>query len=273
LRTGGACCQLWDGDGFRRLRAGDGLIDLYGRRLALNLMIQPDSGLKVIGDQEMRNQGFISRFLMTAPEPLAGSRLPWDKEPARGLDAALRFYTRRILEIFELPIPAANDTGNELTPRTLVLSDEAELALRDFFIFAERGQKPGGPFAKLTDVAGKMTQQAGRLAGVLTLVDDSHAAEIDGDAMLRACELCRWYLGETIRLAADAKEAPALQDAELLKTWIADKGHKHVTSTILLNGGPNKLRDKAILDPAIDVLVANGWLIPDGASRRSWRVA
>ena len=34
LRTAASFAQLWDGQGLRRLRAGDGLIDLHGRRLA-----------------------------------------------------------------------------------------------------------------------------------------------------------------------------------------------------------------------------------------------
>ena len=43
LRTAASLSQLWDGDGLRRLRAGDGLIDLHGRRLATHLMIQPEA--------------------------------------------------------------------------------------------------------------------------------------------------------------------------------------------------------------------------------------
>ena len=35
--------------------------------------------------------------------------------------------------------------------------------------------------------------------------------------MLRGSGLARWYLGEAVRLAADVKAAPALQDAEVLK--------------------------------------------------------
>ena len=39
LRTAASFASLWDGQGLRRLRAGDGLIDLHGRRLACHLMI------------------------------------------------------------------------------------------------------------------------------------------------------------------------------------------------------------------------------------------
>ena len=43
LRTAASFASLWDGQGLRRLRAGDGLIDLHGRRLACHLMIQPEA--------------------------------------------------------------------------------------------------------------------------------------------------------------------------------------------------------------------------------------
>ena len=37
LKTAAALSALWDGAGIRRLRAGDGITDLPGRRLALHL--------------------------------------------------------------------------------------------------------------------------------------------------------------------------------------------------------------------------------------------
>ena len=43
LKTAAALSTLWDGCGIRRLRAGDGITDLPGRRLALHLMVQPDA--------------------------------------------------------------------------------------------------------------------------------------------------------------------------------------------------------------------------------------
>jgi Protein of unknown function (DUF3987) len=48
LRTAANFASLWDGQGLRRLRAGDGLIDLHGRRLVSHLMIQPDAAAAVL---------------------------------------------------------------------------------------------------------------------------------------------------------------------------------------------------------------------------------
>jgi hypothetical protein len=271
LRTAATLSQLWDGGVLRRLRAGDGLVDFRGRRLATHLMIQPEAALSVLADPVLRDQGLLSRILFAAPETLAGTRM-W-KEPAREFDAHLRRYAARLLSIFELPIAAANAAGNELTPRALDLSAEAREAWTKFHDDVEAGMATKQAFADLRDVAGKAAEQAARIAGVLTIVDDLHATTIDGNAMLRACDLVGWYLNEAVRIASDVKSAPTLQDADLLKQWIIGRGLQHVTATILQKDGPGRLRRKDKLDPAIDALEADGWLIPDGASRRAWRLA
>ena len=75
MRTAASFSSLWDGRGLRRLRAGDGLIDLHGRRLAAHLMVQPEAAADVLNDPVLRDQGFLSRFLIAAPEswPVNGS--------------------------------------------------------------------------------------------------------------------------------------------------------------------------------------------------------
>jgi Protein of unknown function (DUF3987) len=70
LKTAAALSTLWDGSGIRRLRAGDGITDLPGRRLALHLMVQPDAATAFLTDPILRDQGLLSRFLVAAPESL-----------------------------------------------------------------------------------------------------------------------------------------------------------------------------------------------------------
>ena len=115
LRTAASFASLWDGQGLRRLRAGDGLIDLHGRRLSCHLMIQPEAAGGVLGDPVLRDQGLLSRFLIASPGSKAGERL-W-QEPNERTEPALRRYIARLLSIFETTPLASNTSGNELTPR------------------------------------------------------------------------------------------------------------------------------------------------------------
>jgi hypothetical protein len=113
LKTAATLSTLWDGSGVRRLRAGDGIVDLPGRRLALNLMVQPDAAAAFLSDPILRDQGLLSRLLIAAPATLAGRRL-W-REPS-DLDGATKRYVAVVLDLLERPAPAANEAGNELTP-------------------------------------------------------------------------------------------------------------------------------------------------------------
>ena len=270
LRTAASFASLWDGQGLRRLRAGDGLIDLHGRRLAAHLMIQPEVAAGVLGDPVLRDQGFLSRLLIAAPESLAGERL-W-QEPRGETERALSKYIARTLSIFEAPTLASNSAGNELTPRALNMSPEARELWIAFHDTVEKSMRPDGPLAALRDVAGKATEQAGRIAGVLQIVDDVSASAVEADAMTRACELATWYLDEAARLASESLVPPVVRDAQTLLAWLHGHHMTTVTAATLQKSGPRPLRFKARLDPAINVLVEHGWLIPTDASGRAWRV-
>jgi Protein of unknown function (DUF3987) len=75
LKTAAALSEMWDGKGMRRLRAGDGLTILDGRRLATHLMLQPEAAATFLGDGLLKDQGFLSRVLIAAPQSLSGTRL------------------------------------------------------------------------------------------------------------------------------------------------------------------------------------------------------
>ena len=137
LKTAAALSTLWDGSGLRRLRAGDGITDLQGRRLALHLMVQPEAATAFLTEPILRDQGLLSRLLVAAPESLAGER-EW-REPA-DIDAAMRRYIAVILALLERPAPADNAAGNDLTPRALELSAEAKSAWVVFYNRLEKAQ-------------------------------------------------------------------------------------------------------------------------------------
>ena len=86
-------------------------------------MVQPDVAAILLNDRLLTNQGLLSRFLVTAPDSAAGTRL-W-REPAPTSDAALKRYGARLLEIMEARLPLVEGKANELKPRELPLSQAA----------------------------------------------------------------------------------------------------------------------------------------------------
>ena len=171
---------LWDSGFLRRVRKTTGVTDIHGHRLAMHLMVQPNVAEKVAGDPELRGQGILARFLVAAPDTLAGTRF-W-RELSRADEADIQRYGRRILALFEA-VP--NDA--ELMPIVLEMDDEARGLWIDFVNEIEAAQAAGRWLCLFRDVAGKAAEQAARLAGVLTIVENQHATHINSDAMHRAC--------------------------------------------------------------------------------------
>jgi hypothetical protein len=154
----------------------------------------------------------------------------------------------------------------------LDLSPEAREVWIAFHDGVEVAMRPGGLLAGLRDVAGKAAEQAGRIAGVLQIVDDVRSASIGVDAMGRACELADWHLSEAARLASESLIPPVIRDAQILLDWLHGRDAGTITAAMLQKNGPGPLRHKTRLDPALDALEEHGWLIPVDLSRRAWRV-
>ena len=82
LRTVAGLSSLWDTGPIVRVRAGDGVIVLPGRRLALHLMAQPDAAARMLSDEVLLDQGFLSRLLVAAPASTAGTRFQRELQPS-----------------------------------------------------------------------------------------------------------------------------------------------------------------------------------------------
>jgi hypothetical protein len=265
LKTAAALSALWDGSGIRRLRAGDGITDLPGRRLALHLMVQPDAAAGFLSEPILRDQGLLSRLLIAAPETLAGSRLY--HEPAEEMAAPLRRYFACIMDLLERPAPATNAAGNELTPRIIDLSAEARGLWVRFHDAIEKRMAADQSLEGLRDVGAKAAENAARIAGVLTIVANAEATEIDGEAMGAACKLMAWYLSEALRLSGVARQAPALRNAVKLSDWLRAKVKTEFALRDVLNSGPNVLRSKVAAEQAIAQLEEHGHIERRGEGR------
>jgi hypothetical protein len=265
LKTAAALSTLWDGSGIRRLRAGDGITDLLGRRLALHLMVQPDVAAAFLSEPILRDQGLLSRLLIAAPESLAGTRT-W-KDPVGGIDVAMRRYVAAILDLLERPAPAANEAGNALTPRDLEISAAAKAAWVAFHNRIEIAMMADGAFEGLRDVAGKAAENAARIAAVLTIVERPDALTIEAEAMAAACELMTWYLAEALRLSGAHRQSPSICNAIKLLEWLHVKGKVTFGLREVMQFGPSAVRSKAEAEAALGRLEDHGWIVKRGEGR------
>lgn len=270
LRTAAALSELWDGRPIKRVRAGDGVAILPGRRLSLHVMLQPDAAQGFVNDATLRDQGLLSRALLAAPESLAGGR--FYRQPSPDDERAIEQFTGRILHLLETPAPMAQGARNELSPRALPMSAEASALWVEFFNHVEKQSGKGKPLAALRDFASKAGEHAARLAAVLMLAANLNAAEIDGDAMADAVALMNFYLAEAERLRGLARIDGRLQRAADLLEWLAARGARVVTFREIVRLGPAAIRTKASADDAVSVLLAHRWLIETAQRPRTFTV-
>ena len=278
MRTAGTLCRLWDRGELDRVRSGDGATKLHGRRLALHLLAQPVIAERALSDDVLAGQGFLARCLLAWPEGTAGTRSYRAESLAD--DPAMRRFTGRLLELHESPLPLAQGQRQELQPRPLHLSDEAFKAWRSLHDSIEAHSGPGERFAQVKPWASKTAEQALRIAGVLTLVENPHAHTIEAATIERAAELALWHLNEAVRLAGTAELSPEVRDAEALLSWCHQTGRQHLHSSDALRLGPSRIRDRQAFERAISELVKAGWadqveggMDLDGAHRRKvWQI-
>lgn len=250
--------DLWQGNSIRRTRAGEGSSVLYGRRLAVHLMVQPGVARDFMADPMSADTGFLPRFLICEPPSTIGTRL---QANVKRNDVALTAFKVRLDAILQAPLPIDSNT-RELTPAILPLSSGARDMLEKYADEVELQQASGGNYATITGYASKSAEQAARIAGVLTAWHDLHASEVSPDTMNNAIQLARFHLSEALRLADTANVSKEIGNAEALRKWLHDRWtHPEVTLRDILQRGPNRLRESPVARAAIGSLEKHGWLV------------
>ena len=93
VRTGSGLSLLWDDGSMTRVRAGDGVIALVGRRVAMHLQVQPGVAARLLGDRVLLDQGLLSRVLISAPEIQAKGQ-GFGRSSSRLIDEVLSNFRR-----------------------------------------------------------------------------------------------------------------------------------------------------------------------------------
>ncbi|MDO7843438.1 YfjI family protein [Sphingomonas immobilis] len=262
--TGGMLSKLWDGSPIKRIRADkeNATTILYGRRLSLHLMVQPDIANSLLGNKAVRNQGLLSRILVAAPKSLKGSRF-W-KEPSDDARANLDRYQKKLALHLERPFAYREETSRALDLDLIVLQPEARTKLIAFSDHCEKLLGPGGKYEQIADFASKMTENATRLAAVIAWFESSSTLLREGlseRAVNAGIALVEFYAEEAARLYG----TPALDDddanAATLIEWVRKREFTAIGLRFLNRRGPTQVRSASVLKRAIQILVEHGHLV------------
>lgn len=279
LRTGAAISLLWDGEPIKRVRASGPPQIYFGRRVSLHLMVQPGVADEFLGDEQLRDQGLISRLLLAWPDSVIGYR-EVSSEPVR-TSAELQAYYDRINSLLELEPPTRSDDADQLDPRRLSLSPSARALLVEYAQAVENAQRPKEEFASITGVASKSAEQAARIAGVLTLFANVEATEVSESEMKDGIILAMWHLKEAKRILDVPETSQLLKKAQKLVDWLRHCEHGPTFSVrTMQRNAPNSLRNAELLRKLIKILVEHGHLQPvvglakneEPSPKKAWRI-
>lgn len=275
LRTAAGLSLFWDGAPVDRVRSGDGASKLFGRRVALHLMAQPRATFAWLSNPVLRDQGLFSRCLVAYPASTAGTRM-FRSEKAEDTTAAAA-YVSRMSELLGGNWPI--NEFHELQPQHMGIGGPARALWIDVHNQFERGI--AGALKPIKGLASKAAEHMGRIAGVLTLIEDPTGTSVSEEAMQRAALLMEFYLGEALRLSGVQPQHEKADQASVLWAWLALRGKKHITLPELTQHGPNKLR-KADTMRGLMAVLANHYMVRpmpqdtvlyDGKARReAWEV-
>lgn len=252
---------LWDGDAVRIDRVSTDSYQVDSPRLTISLMVQEKTLAKFLNNQGnlARDNGFLARFLVCFPEPMEGTRFGLHATGSRVHHDA---FQNRLMEILMSRISSVRPCGDR---KLLKLSSEASVALKNFADAVELALGSGGALADVKDSAGKVAENAVRLAGLFHVYEDL-AGPISYDTMMGSIQICDWHLIEFQRLFGHQAELPlemldAIELEKCIQKFSASYcGAKYVPKKYLFSHAPKAIRTKARLDMALHVLAHQGKL-------------
>jgi hypothetical protein len=265
LKTAAGFSQLWDGGTITRLRAADEASILTGRRPVMNIMIQPDAADGFLSNKVLCDQGLLSRILVARPDSQAGLML--FKETAPADTKAISDFGARILGILERPPALAEGKRNELDPPSLTLTADAVAAWIGFQHHVEKQRGKDGKLSEIRDFAAKAAEQAARIAGIITIVNNPDAEFINEPEMVNAAILMNWYLHEAERLKQAGVVSLELRRANDLLKWLQARPDGIAPFREILQFGPKATRTKAAAEEAIGILGNHGQIVPQEQAR------
>jgi hypothetical protein len=250
--------SFWDGNPANQVRRTSKTKTLYGKRLAMHILVQPEIAQNLFCDGLSQNQGFLPRMLITYPESKIGTRL-YRKARLESHDTVFRVSE---LIIDHLKRLASLECNQELNFRELNLSDEAHQKLCEFHDRTEIAQRKEGKYYDIIPYASKACEQVSRIAGVLTLFEDATATKVRTETVERAIDLVVYYLDEALRITHSIIMPDYLLKADKLRLWLLEEYKEtYINPRTIVNHAKGNYKTTAEAKKAIELLAQHGWLI------------
>lgn len=225
-------------------------------RLTTGIMVQPKAVEEFVVEkgESARDSGLLARMIVCVPRSTQGSRFVGNEIDA---DDKCRVFAERISELLERYVEAISTPG--FKREVVKFTPEAADAWVQYFNFVEQQIQPGGWYAEASDHASKLADNVARVAAAFHYFEG-----FEGDISLKTFETARMLVEDASKdfMSLFVPGPPGDAEADLLEKWFYEKmvvhGRTWVAKSLIMNKVPNPLRRKAVLDPALNILVLRG---------------
>lgn len=259
MGTLGHISKIWDGDSISQLRVSRDTPPVTDQRMALHLMGQEVIFGPLLSNELAREQGFLARILLVEAEPLAGTRKVGHSYTLKE-KADIEAMQDHVYDLLvSRPVAMLQGERNKLAPYSLTLSSEAVQVFREFETKVESAQAKGQKYELIKGWASKACEQALRLAGIFTVIENAeNEREIGIQTMIRGVTLAQFYVNEYRRLVASAIAQPEITKAQALLSWILEKRGPQIYRADIIQNGPSGYRSVSEVRPILDTLEKYG---------------
>ncbi|MEZ8042060.1 YfjI family protein [Vibrio sp. 1F263] len=242
--------SIWSGDEITVSRKSVGSFTVGGARLTMNIMTQWSALDRFMNKTkgDVRGNGFLSRFLVCAPESNCGFRQSYGIDYSEG---NLNRFNERLHQLLSQSAALSGYTNK----RTVSFSNEAKKAWFDIANHIELEMGPDGAFEHAKDHASKLPENIARLAALVHSFDNLSEEEISLDTLLEAIDLVAYFSKEFMKVFSAPPKY--VVDADNLYFWFCNQslcGVRYIKRNDLLQYGPNGTRKKKDLDLALGEL-------------------
>tara|TARA_R110001583_G_scaffold194969_1_gene368025 strand:- start:18946 stop:20052 length:1107 start_codon:yes stop_codon:yes gene_type:complete len=240
----------WSGDSIIVNRKTSESFTLNDARITTHIMVQPTTLERFTNKSkdDVRGNGYLSRFLVCAPPSTCGYRY------ANGVEHSndnIQVFNDRVYKL----LSESTELDDYTCKKIVCFSNEAKNVWLDVYNDIEHKMGPNGIYQHAKDHASKVPENIARLAALIHFFDNSSNEKISVSTLVEAIHLVGYFSGQFMKVFSAPPKY--VTDAENLRQWLGiytKSGIRYLKRNTILQFGPTGTRKKADLDVALDHL-------------------
>ena len=260
-----------DGDPHKENRKSGTPVSLAAPLLTICVMAQPEAVDDAGQQRVLRGRGLLGRILFVMPPSPVGYRACVMRPVPQPVVQRYQTCMRRLLSV-----PVVKDEFDRPTPRLIRMTPAALSLWKQEQLRIESDQRDGGRLSAFKDWAGKFPAAIARIAGNLHAANcvesgkEPDAVQIPADTMATAIAFARVIESHSLKVLGAMNADSSRKTVIKIIKKIRDERLQEITKRECMRA--DRTLDSADeIQPAIELLIRDGYLIPVDEQKRPGR--